>query len=743
MMTLLPLSAFAAADRFASVASIDKTSVAANGSDTIKVTVYTYNSDNSIAGSTKVYFASNRTTETFAADSGTFDGTLQYVITDVTTGKASFKVKSNVPGAAKIALGLPDAGKTIIEQYLYGGSGAPSAEDAKILQNGVFDVTFTAPAAKTLEVLTIDKNDGSAGTSGDPYNDATVNGNSVDYYEISFKLSAENNAPVRDTTVEFTASKPEISFSKTSIVTDAAGIAKVKVFASKPGKYSIKGKSGDVEKEVYVNFNANDLYNIELISDNNQLIAKDADKEFKFKLLDVNGNQVKVSGLTNKDGVDISTAPVNLAAGNLGLKFEATQRPTDAAMDEKIYQNTSETTDYLFKSEDTTGYLVMKIFGKELDKEGDYTIKAYFDSGKYVDLKFTVKKQGTPTKLTVEYKPSVVPIGATVPAPTVKRWDDAGVSKQITTNLQFVASDTRAIKNLNAATGAFDTVNVDEKYAGEKTITVIDKDKNLSATATITVMKQASGLQLTGPAGVTEVGKDAVITAQLLDADGKPVALGSKVPGGNDISDVTASYYIVSKPADAIVSNSTDSEIVKNIKEKGSATLKISSNKAGTVVAQVVITATDGANDISFTNSITLEFGAPKVVVGAKSVTMFIGATGYVQDGAPKVTDVAPFIENGRTFVAVRPVADAFGAEIGWDAATQTVTLTRSDRTVTIVIGSNTITVVKGGVTSTVTADVAAQIKNGRTVLPFRAVGEAFDATVGYDAATQAVSYTQ
>ncbi len=121
---------------------------------------------------------------------------------------------------------------------------------------------------------------------------------------------------------------------------------------------------------------------------------------------------------------------------------------------------------------------------------------------------------------------------------------------------------------------------------------------------------------------------------------------------------------------------------------------------------------------------------------------MFIGATGYVQDGAAKVTDVAPFIQDGRTFVAVRPLADAFGCEIGWNEATQTVTLTRADITVTIVIGSNAITVVKDGVTSTVTADVPAFIKDGRTVLPFRAVGEAFGYNVDYNAASQAVSYT-
>ncbi len=40
-------------------------------------------------------------------------------------------------------------------------------------------------------------------------------------------------------------------------------------------------------------------------------------------------------------------------------------------------------------------------------------------------------------------------------------------------------------------------------------------------------------------------------------------------------------------------------------------------------------------------------------------------------------------------------------------------------------------------------ADVPAFIEDGRTVLPFRAVGNAFGATVDYDEVTQSVTYTQ
>ena len=136
-----------------------------------------------------------------------------------------------------------------------------------------------------------------------------------------------------------------------------------------------------------------------------------------------------------------------------------------------------------------------------------------------------------------------------------------------------------------------------------------------------------------------------------------------------------------------------------------------------------------------------------QVVEGAtKKVVMFIGSQGYTRDGEARLTDVAPFIKDGRTFVAVRPIADAFGVtpeNIGWNEATQTVTLVRDDMTVTIVIGSNEIEVVEDGVVSTVEADVPAFIADGRTVLPFRAVGDAFGVTTNWDEASQSVTYEQ
>ena len=91
------------------------------------------------------------------------------------------------------------------------------------------------------------------------------------------------------------------------------------------------------------------------------------------------------------------------------------------------------------------------------------------------------------------------------------------------------------------------------------------------------------------------------------------------------------------------------------------------------------------------------------------------------------VSDLAPFIQDNRTFVPVRVVGEALGAEVEWDAATQTVTIAREDLTATLTIGSNEITLSDGTV---LVSDVSPYIKEGRTVLPFRVIGEIFGAEV-------------
>lgn len=109
-------------------------------------------------------------------------------------------------------------------------------------------------------------------------------------------------------------------------------------------------------------------------------------------------------------------------------------------------------------------------------------------------------------------------------------------------------------------------------------------------------------------------------------------------------------------------------------------------------------------------------------------------------NGTAVQSAVAPHADkNGRTLIELRSVAEALGAEIGWDAATQTVTLTSDTQTVTIKINQSAYKV--NGQQKTM--DTAAVIENGRTMVPVRVIAEALGATVSYDAATKTVSITQ
>lgn len=54
---------------------------------------------------------------------------------------------------------------------------------------------------------------------------------------------------------------------------------------------------------------------------------------------------------------------------------------------------------------------------------------------------------------------------------------------------------------------------------------------------------------------------------------------------------------------------------------------------------------------------------------------MKIGSKTYLMGGVPREMDVAPLIAEGRTLLPLRYVAETFGFEVEWDAATRTVEL--------------------------------------------------------------------
>jgi hypothetical protein len=59
-----------------------------------------------------------------------------------------------------------------------------------------------------------------------------------------------------------------------------------------------------------------------------------------------------------------------------------------------------------------------------------------------------------------------------------------------------------------------------------------------------------------------------------------------------------------------------------------------------------------------------------------KIIKLQIGNKIAYVDGNELTLDVPPQIINGRTMVPVRFISEGLGAEVGWDGATKTVTIT-------------------------------------------------------------------
>lgn len=98
---------------------------------------------------------------------------------------------------------------------------------------------------------------------------------------------------------------------------------------------------------------------------------------------------------------------------------------------------------------------------------------------------------------------------------------------------------------------------------------------------------------------------------------------------------------------------------------------------------------------------------------------------------------VDPYIENDRTYVPMRSIFEALGADVTWDSDTKTITSTKPDGTLIIMtIGSD---IMKVG-DDTYTCDASPEIKDDNTMVPVRYVADAFDMVTDWDESTQTVT---
>ncbi|MBO3285275.1 copper amine oxidase N-terminal domain-containing protein [Paenibacillus sp. FSL M8-0228] len=131
--------------------------------------------------------------------------------------------------------------------------------------------------------------------------------------------------------------------------------------------------------------------------------------------------------------------------------------------------------------------------------------------------------------------------------------------------------------------------------------------------------------------------------------------------------------------------------------------------------------------------------GTPAPGATSTKAVFTLGSTSYTVDGQSKTAEVAPYAENGRTYLPVRYAAEALGVSqqnILFDKATSTVTLIKGSTVAQIKLNTNLLTV-NGSV---IRMDVKAVTNKNRTVLPIAWVSRALDASITYDATAKTVT---
>lgn len=107
-------------------------------------------------------------------------------------------------------------------------------------------------------------------------------------------------------------------------------------------------------------------------------------------------------------------------------------------------------------------------------------------------------------------------------------------------------------------------------------------------------------------------------------------------------------------------------------------------------------------------------------------------------DGMPLVMDVLPIIENSRTLVPFRAIAEAMHITVSWNAQTRTVMANDSRTSVSLQIDSR-IAYINN---TAVSLEAAPRIVNNRTLIPLRFFSEAFNCQVAWDGSLYRASIT-
>ena len=484
-------------------------------------------------------------------------------------------------------------------------------------------------------------------------------------------------------------------------VTNTKGEIKYNITAKKAGNFKVVFGYEDARKAtVNVVVSQGDIANVEVVKESTSLINKaykaaGTNTGATVKFTDANGSVVDV---TPAGGANVTfNATTGLDANN-AIKVSVASQPANSRLTANNFE---------LKDSQTAGAsdLIVKTTGADL-KAGSYKVQFALANGKSATVAFEVAKKGDTVGIRFVDPATTVALNASAPTFTVEAYDANGVTETLVLGTDYVLNaQGKALVTKDATTFK---VSNEDKYIGS-TITVLAKTAGDEFVATTTLEVVDNGMEVVYVDTTAEVGVTTVLNAKVVDEKGNKV----DVPAAG----ANMKIVVLEKPANAYVY----ADAAMGATSKDIAVTFLGS-VAGEYKIQTIIV--DGNNEY-VTGIETITVGA-NVNSFKDVVVMSIGANKIVVNSDVKVIDAAPIVENNRTFVPFRALAEAFGAEVAYDEATQSVTAELNGTVVVMTIGSAEYTV-NGEVA---TADVAPFINGSRTMVPVRFVAEAFGINV-------------
>ena len=536
----------------------------------------------------------------------------------------------------------------------------------------------------------------------------TVDPNNVQTDKIFVNFYDKDDKALKGETVTIATNSASIEVNKETDVTNSQGEIDFKVSASVEGTYKVILTVDGVDWVVLVNVGNTAATYIETETAPTAPLAlyESFAGEVAFEVTDINGNIVACNNDKAKHahGIWCTATGMGETLENGNAKYIVlTEKPADSDLE-------SEDLDLAYNAEDQVWELVGV---GTMDAEGTYAVKVILDNGAFATATWEVKKFQTPVMMYMELA-DVVELGKYV-APTAKYVDANGVTK-VAKDADFAANG-YAVSYLtdNGDGTAVIGAKTDEKYAGQSfTVTAVSERYNLVATKDVKIANEATTVKFVDTE--LEVNVNNKVEWFIADENGAKVRL-------NNADHESTKYIVLDKPEGAKVTV-YDAAAIDN----GEGKMSLTSNKVGNVAIQIVVQYSQDAISTSTENATQYKYYTATQIfaVGTKDkgdvVVMSVGSNEIVINDAKATIDAAPIVENNRTFVPFRALAEAFGATVAFDEATQAVTAELNGVTVVMTIGSAEYTV--NGVAKT--ADVAPFINGSRTMVPVRFVAEAF-----------------